>query len=138
MSSTLSETAPSRLQRYDLLYSSTTRAANDAECCICFDPCFASADQEGLQLRCKHTVHDDCLLDWSREKSCCPLCRAEMFLPAGKKYAVPFEFEGELVVSEQVLRELEKGNQGLVEGWREVGERWNTQGHFVALVVEWF
>jgi len=55
-------------------------------------------------------------------------------LPKEKRFVVPFEFEGEMVVSEHVFGGMEKEDEALVEGWTEVESvKWNTQGKFEGL-----
>lgn len=60
-----------------------------------------------------------------------------------RKVVVPFEGkeEGEPLVSEAIFEELRKEEEGeeLVRGWREVEcEKWNTQGKFEGLRMDWY
>lgn len=49
-------------------------------CAVCMAP-FEKCDIV-KKLNCKHTFHCDCIDSWLRQQSNCPVCRAEITLPA--------------------------------------------------------
>ncbi|MCL7027289.1 hypothetical protein MKW94_029875 [Papaver nudicaule] len=51
---------------------------DDAESCsVCLQDMDSGAD-DAVVLKCSHTFHKKCMLEWSRRKPNCPLCRHDM------------------------------------------------------------
>lgn len=45
----------------------------DAQCPICYEKI-----GEGVQLKCKHAYHSDCIDTWFMKKTTCPMCRYDI------------------------------------------------------------
>lgn len=48
----------------------------DHTCSICLETC--STRDCLVKLPCQHTFHEDCILEWFRQKSICPICRKQV------------------------------------------------------------
>jgi hypothetical protein len=53
-----------------------TRQWKNESCSICWEG--FDEDQDFTVLNCKHAFHIECLTQWSRVKSNCPMCRAKI------------------------------------------------------------
>lgn len=54
---------------------------NQIDCSVCKDE--YKAEEEVIELPCKHLYHPDCVLPWLKVRNTCPTCRYE--LPEKKK-----------------------------------------------------
>jgi hypothetical protein len=52
--------------------SSNEEALSDNTCCVCL--CDMNSGETCCKLPCKHVFHKDCIDNWARRKSQCPLC----------------------------------------------------------------
>lgn len=46
----------------------------DLECCICLE----KGKENFVALKCNHSFHKNCILEWIKEKQTCPMCRIEI------------------------------------------------------------
>lgn len=57
-----------------VMYSATAEASPGAECCICLG-IFGDAEEVKILPRCRHCYHSECVDEWLKNQSSCPLCR---------------------------------------------------------------
>ena len=50
-----------------------TEVETDLECPICYEEI-----GEGVQLKCKHGFHEECIQTWFMKKTTCPMCRYDI------------------------------------------------------------
>ena len=53
-----------------------TNKPNNNYCTICSEE--ISQNESIIKLECSHCYHENCILDWLKEKSVCPMCRYEL------------------------------------------------------------
>ncbi|KAI3865345.1 hypothetical protein MKW92_016204 [Papaver armeniacum] len=52
---------------------------DDAEnCSICLHQYMNGGDDDAVVLKCWHVFHERCILEWSKRKPNCPVCRHDM------------------------------------------------------------
>ena len=49
------------------------KVETNQECPICFEKI-----NDGIQLKCAHMYHDDCIQHWFEKKTTCPMCRYDI------------------------------------------------------------
>ena len=61
---------------FSAVMDATTEVETDSTCPICFENI-----DEGVQLKCKHVFHDQCVGKWFMKKTTCPMCRYDILTP---------------------------------------------------------
>ena len=55
------------------IMNATTEVETNLECPICYEEI-----GEGVQLKCDHMYHKDCIHTWFENKTTCPMCRYDI------------------------------------------------------------
>ena len=51
----------------------TSEVETDTQCPICFEEI-----GDGVQLKCQHGFHEECIQTWFMKKTTCPMCRYDI------------------------------------------------------------
>lgn len=60
-------------------YTNECTFITETACCICFHDYYDGMIMQ--MLPCNHVIHKECLSDWYRKSTTCPLCRSDSGIP---------------------------------------------------------